>query len=62
MLDVRLDYILFFFFFKKNIVHRDLRLGNIIYDLHAQKVYLINFCLGCHLIDEKELLTGQFGR
>lgn len=45
----------------KNIVHRDLKLGNIVYDLNSQRVYLINFCLGYHLRDENELLNEQFG-
>jgi serine/threonine protein kinase len=38
-----------------------LKLGNIIYDLKSQKVYLINFSLSRHLNDSNELLTEHIG-
>jgi len=46
---------------EKNIVHRDLKLGNIIYDLKSLKIFLINFSLGRNLINENEMLNEQLG-
>ena len=46
---------------QKSFIHRNLKLNNLVYDLKSQKVYLMNFCLGRHLIDEKELLKDQIG-
>src|SRR6185437_14392376 len=43
------------------IVHRDLKLGNMVYNRRARTVTLINFCLGKHLISENDLLTDQRG-
>ncbi|CAG2175212.1 unnamed protein product [Oppiella nova] len=46
---------------QRNIVHRDLKLGNMVYNRRARTVTLINFCLGKHLISENDLLTDQRG-
>lgn len=46
---------------KRNIVHRDLKLGNIVYDRNSRKVTLINFCLGKHLLNENDVLKDQRG-
>lgn len=46
---------------KRNIVHRDLKLGNMVYNKRTKKVTLINFCLGKHLLSENDLLTDQRG-
>jgi len=45
----------------KNIVHRDLKLGNIVLDRRSQQVTLTNFCLGKHLMKEGDLLKDQRG-
>lgn len=44
-----------------NIVHRDLKLGNMVFDKHKRKVTITNFCLGKHLINENDLLKDQRG-
>lgn len=44
-----------------NIVHRDIKLGNIIYDTKLKTVKLSNFCLGKHLSSENDLLKDQRG-
>nr|CAB3266655.1 serine/threonine-protein kinase ppk1-like [Phallusia mammillata] len=46
---------------KINVVHRDLKLGNMVLDMRVRKVTLTNFCLGCHLSSESEMLTDQRG-
>lgn len=46
---------------KKNIVHRDLKLGNMVLNRSNRKITLTNFCLGKHLISEKDLLKDQRG-
>ncbi|ESO83949.1 hypothetical protein LOTGIDRAFT_108566, partial [Lottia gigantea] len=46
---------------KKNIVHRDLKLGNMVLDKDAKKIIITNFCLGRHLVSENEMLTDQRG-
>uniref|UniRef100_H2XJH6 Serine/threonine-protein kinase 40 n=1 Tax=Ciona intestinalis TaxID=7719 RepID=H2XJH6_CIOIN len=46
---------------KMNVVHRDLKLGNMVLDKRTRKITLINFCLGCHLNSERDLLTDQLG-
>jgi len=46
---------------ERNIVHRDLKLGNMVFNKKTRKVTLINFCLGKHLLNENDLLTDQRG-
>lgn len=46
---------------KLNIVHRDLKLGNMVFDKRKRKVTITNFCLGKHLINENDLLKDQRG-
>ena len=46
---------------KRNIVHRDLKLGNMVFNKRTRTITLINFCLGKHLISESDLLTDQRG-
>lgn len=46
---------------KKNIVHRDLKLGNIVLNRRTKKTTITNFCLGKHLIREHDLLRDQRG-
>lgn len=46
---------------KRDIVHRDLKLGNMVFNKKTRKVTLINFCLGKHLLNENDLLTDQRG-
>ena len=41
---------------RRNVVHRDLKLGNIVLNLRSRKVTLTNFCLGKHLMNERDLL------
>ena len=55
---------MFFFsnlFLKKNIVHRNLTLENFIYDLNANKVFLIDFAHARHLPNDGEHLSEEFG-
>ena len=46
---------------KANIVHRDLKLGNIVLDKRSHKVTITNFCLGKHLMSDSDLLKDQRG-
>ncbi|UYV81851.1 hypothetical protein LAZ67_20002691, partial [Cordylochernes scorpioides] len=46
---------------QRNVVHRDLKLGNILLDLETGKVTLANFCLGKHLLSTNDLLKDQRG-
>lgn len=46
---------------KLNIVHRDLKLGNMVFHKRRRKVTITNFCLGKHLINENDLLKDQRG-
>lgn len=46
---------------KKNIVHRDLKLGNMILNRVTKKVTLTNFCFGHHLLNDGDLLNDQRG-
>lgn len=46
---------------KKNIVHRDLKLGNIVLNKKSRRVTITNFCLGKHLVSENDLLKDQRG-
>lgn len=47
--------------FQRNIVHRDLKLGNLVLNRQNRKITLINFCLGKHLANEEDLLRDQRG-
>lgn len=44
-----------------DVVHRDLKLGNMVFHKKTQRVILTNFCLGRHLMSDKELLKDQRG-
>lgn len=46
---------------KRNIVHRDLKLGNMVFHKRSRKVTITNFCLGKHLLNENDLLKDQRG-
>uniref|UniRef100_A0A1B6MR81 Serine/threonine-protein kinase 40 n=1 Tax=Graphocephala atropunctata TaxID=36148 RepID=A0A1B6MR81_9HEMI len=46
---------------ERNIVHRDLKLGNLVLNQRTHKVTLTNFCLGKHLVSEQDLLKDQRG-
>jgi len=46
---------------KASIVHRDLKLGNIVLDKRSHKVTITNFCLGKHLMSDSDLLKDQRG-
>lgn len=46
---------------KRNIVHRDLKLGNMVLNKKTRKVTITNFCLGKHLLNENDLLKDQRG-
>ncbi|GFY45560.1 hypothetical protein TNIN_266871 [Trichonephila inaurata madagascariensis] len=46
---------------RQNIVHRDLKLGNIVLDKKTRKITIANFCLGKHLLNENDLLKDQRG-
>ncbi|KAK2706074.1 serine/threonine-protein kinase 40-like isoform X2 [Artemia franciscana] len=45
----------------KNIVHRDIKLGNLIFDCRSKEVTIMNFCLGKHLASDRELLMDKRG-
>ena len=53
--------ITFFLLLQKNVVHRDLKLGNMVLNKHDRRVTLTNFCLGKHLVCESDLLKDQRG-
>lgn len=46
---------------KRNIVHRDLKLGNIVLNRSTKRITITNFCLGKHLIRYNDLLKDQRG-
>ncbi|KAG7309058.1 hypothetical protein JYU34_004938 [Plutella xylostella] len=46
---------------KRNIVHRDLKLGNIVLNQRTGRIVLTNFCLGTHLGSDRDLLKDQRG-
>ncbi|XP_064488794.1 serine/threonine-protein kinase 40-like [Ornithodoros turicata] len=46
---------------QRNIVHRDLKLGNMVLNKCTRQVTLTNFCLGKHLLNENDLLKDQRG-
>ena len=43
------------------IIHRDLKLGNIVLNVRSRKITLTNFCLGKHLMNDNDLLKDQRG-
>ncbi|XP_022089888.1 serine/threonine-protein kinase 40-like [Acanthaster planci] len=46
---------------KKNIVHRDLKLGNMVLNKRTRRITITNFCLGKHLVSDRDLLKDQRG-
>ncbi|XP_053615974.1 serine/threonine-protein kinase 40-like isoform X2 [Plodia interpunctella] len=46
---------------KRNIVHRDIKLGNIVLNQRTGRVTIGNFCLGTHLGSDRDLLKDQRG-
>uniref|UniRef100_A0A671DVB7 Serine/threonine-protein kinase 40 n=1 Tax=Rhinolophus ferrumequinum TaxID=59479 RepID=A0A671DVB7_RHIFE len=46
---------------QKNIVHRDLKLGNMVLNKRTHRITITNFCLGKHLVSEGDLLKDQRG-
>jgi serine/threonine-protein kinase 40 len=50
-----------FISFQKNIVHRDLKLGNMVLNKRSRRITITNFCLGKHLVSENDLLLDQRG-
>ncbi len=47
---------------EKNIVHRVLKLGNIVLNGRVKKITITYFCLGKHLFAENDSLRNQRGR
>lgn len=45
----------------RNIIHRDLKLGNIVLNKSTNKITITNFCLGKYLLNESDLLYDQRG-
>ena len=48
-------------FHAQNIIHRDLKLSNLVLHRRSHMVIVTNFCLGKHLSSPNELLTDQRG-
>ena len=46
---------------QRNIVHRDLKLGNLVLHRQSRQITITNFCLGKHLTNESDLLRDQRG-
>ena len=46
---------------QRNVVHRDLKLGNMVLNEKTKEVTITNFCLGKHLLKDDELLVDQRG-
>lgn len=46
---------------KRNIIHRDIKLGNIILNTCNNRITIINFCLGKYMLNENYLLRDQRG-
>ncbi|KAI4591143.1 hypothetical protein MJG53_002192 [Ovis ammon polii x Ovis aries] len=46
---------------QKNVVHRDLKLGNMVLSKRTHRITITNFCLGKHLVSEGDLLKDQRG-
>lgn len=47
--------------FQKNIIHRDLKMANTVFNRRTRKVILTNFSLGRHLANENELINDRVG-
>ncbi|XP_073959720.1 uncharacterized protein isoform X2 [Choristoneura fumiferana] len=47
--------------FQRNVVHRDLKLGNIVLNQRTGRITITNFCLGTHLGSDRDLLKDQRG-
>ena len=45
----------------RNIVHRDLRLNNIVLHRYSKRVTLTNFCFGQHVMTDSDTLSDQRG-
>lgn len=45
----------------KNIVHRDLKLGNVVLNKRTQELTVVNFALSKHLVREDDMLNDQRG-
>lgn len=48
-------------FEQQNVVHRDLKLGNLVLHRATREIIITNFCLGQHLPSEKDRLRDQRG-
>ena len=46
---------------ERNIVHRDLKLGNMAFNRRLRKISLVNLCLGKQLMNDDDLLKDQRG-
>eukprot|EP00731_Ephydatia_muelleri_P032207 Em0023g714a len=46
---------------RKNIVHRDIKLGNIVFNARSRELTITNFALSKHLVREDEPLSDQRG-
>lgn len=46
---------------ERNVIHRDLKLGNIVLNKYTNKIKITNFCLGKYLLNENDLLYDQRG-
>lgn len=46
---------------QQNVVHRDLKLGNLVLHRATHEIIITNFCLGQHLPSEKDRLRDQRG-
>uniref|UniRef100_A0A8C2MKE6 Serine/threonine-protein kinase 40 n=1 Tax=Cricetulus griseus TaxID=10029 RepID=A0A8C2MKE6_CRIGR len=46
---------------QKNVVHRDLKFGNMVLNKRTHRIIITNFCLGKHLVSEADLLKDQRG-
>lgn len=48
-------------FHERNIIHRDLKLGNIMLNKYTNRVIITNFCLGKHLLSDNDMMIDQRG-
>ncbi|XP_014232996.1 serine/threonine-protein kinase 40-like isoform X2 [Trichogramma pretiosum] len=48
-------------FHAKHVIHRDLKLGNLVYNIRQRKTIITNFCLGEHKSATSDLLYDQRG-
>lgn len=49
------------YIFQKNLVHRDLKLGNMVLNKKTKRITITNFCLGKLLVSETDPLKDQRG-